>query len=109
MEIKEIIERCKGFEIYQQRMVSDNYAELVMYTKEMFKWSVIFNEIFGDPVSPAGINPTAEDMQITREYGGIFTDQTLHKKDFPENTIIAMFWPWQDGKRITVKVVILAK
>ncbi len=109
MEMKEIIERCREFEIYQQRMVSDNYAEIVMYTKEIFKWSAIFNKILGDPVSPAGINPTSEDMRITKEYGGIFTAQTLYKKDFPDNTIITMFWPWQDSKRITVKVVILAK
>ena len=109
MVIKEIIESCKGFEVYQQRMVSDNYAEIVMYTEEISKWAAIFNEIFGDPVSLAGSNPTAEDMQITKEYGGIFTDQTLYKKDFPDSTIIAMFWPWQDGKRITVKVAILAK
>lgn len=109
MEIKEIIDRCKEFEIFQQRMVSDNYAEIVMYTKEIFKWSVIFNEIFGDPVSPAGFNPTPEDTQITKEYGGIFAEQTLYKKKFSDNTAIAMFWPWQDGKRITIKVVILKK
>lgn len=109
MEIKEIIAECEKFEIFQQRMVSDNYAEIVMFTKEIFKWSVIFNELLGDPVSPAGFNPTAEHTQITKDYGGIFADQTLYKKDFPENTVIAMFWPWQDGKRVTVKVVILKK
>ena len=109
MEIKEIIDRCKGFEIFQQRMVRDNYAEIVMFTKEIFKWSVIFNELLGNPVSPAGFNPTPEDKQITKEYGGIFDDQTLYKKDFQNNTIIVMFWPWQDGKRITVKIVVLTK
>ncbi|MCG2713114.1 MAG: hypothetical protein L6416_12440 [Candidatus Omnitrophica bacterium] len=109
MVIKEIIEKCKKFEIYQLRTVSDNYAEIVMYTSEISKWSAIFNEILGAPVSPAGINPTAEDTQITREYGGIFAEQTLYKKDFPENTIIAMFWPWQDGERVTLKVVLLPK
>lgn len=109
MEIKEIIERCKEFEVFQQRKVNDNYAEIVMYTEGILKWSMIFNEILGIPVSPAGFNPTPEDTQITKDYGGIFAEQTLYKKDFPENTIIAMFWPWQDGKRITVKVAILAK
>ncbi|MFH1093426.1 MAG: hypothetical protein V1739_04625 [Candidatus Omnitrophota bacterium] len=109
MGIKEIIERCRKFEIYQQRRVTDNYAEIVMLTDEIMSWSAVFNEILGDPVSPAGVTPTAEHTQITSEYGGIFADQTLYKKDFPENTIIAMFWPWQDGKRITVKVVILPK
>ncbi len=109
MQIKEIIERCRKFEIYEQRIVSDDYAEVVMYIKEIFKWSAVFNEIFGAPVSPAGIKPTFENEEIAREYGGIFTDQTLYKKDFPEYTLLAMFWPWQDGKRSTVKVAILGK
>ena len=109
VDIKDIIEKCKEFEVYQQRMVSDNYTEIVMYTREIFKWSVFFNEMLGDPLSPAGIKPTAEDMALTKDYGGIFDDQTLYKKDFPEGTVIAMFWPWQDGKRITVKIIVLKK
>lgn len=109
MEIREIIERCKKFNIYQQRKVTDNYAEIVMLTDEILSWSAIFNEAFGDPVSPAGMAPTAEHTQLTMEYGGIFAEQTLYKKDYPDRTVIAMFWPWQDGKRVTIKMVISGK
>lgn len=107
--IKEIVARCKGFEVYEERKVSDDYAELVMYTKEIDKWSEVFNEMLGGPVSPAGSTPSDDDVQMTQEYGGIFANQTLYKKEFPENTIIAMFWPWNDGDRITIKLASIVK
>ena len=106
MEIKEIIDKCSQFEIYEQRILRDDYAEIVMYTSEIFKWSAVFNDLLGEPISHAGIKPTADDLALTSEFGGIFDEQTLYKKDFTDSSIIAMFWPWQDGKRVTIKVVL---
>jgi len=109
MTIKNIIEKCKEFEIYQQRALSEDYAEIVMYTKEIFKWKAIFDEIFGEPLNPAGIKPTKGDLELTRPFGGLFDDQTLYAGEFDARKMVVMFWPWQDGKRVTIKIAFLKK
>lgn len=109
MKIDDIIQKCMQFEIYQQRTVSEDYAEIVMYTKEIFKWKIIFDEIFGEPASPAGIKPTKEDLELTHAFGGLFDDQTLYAGEIDGQRIIVMFWPWQDGKRVTIKIAFLKK
>jgi hypothetical protein len=109
MKIDNIIEKCRKFEIYQQRTISEDYAEIVMYTKEIFKWKTIFDEIFGEPLSPAGIKPTKEDLELTRPFGGLFDEQTLYLQKFDGQKMLVMFWPWQDGKRVTIKIAFLKK
>ncbi|MFH1062265.1 MAG: hypothetical protein V1747_05175 [Candidatus Omnitrophota bacterium] len=109
MTAKDIIKKLDKLEIYQQRRVADNYAEIVIFNKQIFLCAEIMEQLFGAPVSSAGIKPTAEDIEFTKDFGGIFDEQTLYKKDFDRTRVLVMFWPWQDGEHITLKVICLNK
>jgi hypothetical protein len=109
MKPKEFIERCDTLKIYDERYIEDDYVEIVFYSKEIEEWHKILIDIFGPPIKPAGIKSTEEHLRLTEEYGGIYTNQTLYKKEFGEYTLIAMLWPWQDDVHTTLKMVLLKK
>lgn len=109
MTAKEIIKKLDKLEIHQQRRVSDSYAEIVIFNKEILFCSEIMEQLLGQPVSSAGIKPNAEDIELTKDFGGIFDEQTLYKKDFDRMRVLVMFWPWQDGEHTTLKVICLNK
>ncbi len=107
MTLGEILEKCKELNICEKRTIEDEYCELVFLSEEINKWNAIFIDIFGPAVKPKGVKPTKRDLQLTGEYGGILNGQTLFKKDFGNKTVIAMFWPWQDGSKVTLKAALL--
>lgn len=109
MTAKQIIDSLNDVEIYQHRKVVDNYAEIVIMSKDILVCTEVIQQILGQPQSAAGIEPTDEDIELTKAFGGLAGNQTLFRKDFADNIIISMFWPWQDGEHITVKVVCLEK
>jgi len=109
MELKEIIEKCKTLNIYEERFITDNYYEIVFYTKDNDQWIKLFTEILGPAANPAGAVPSEEDTELTKKYGGVRDDQTLFKKKVGNPGVAVMFWPWQDGVRTTLKVALIAK
>ena len=109
MTLKEIIKKCSMLSTYGELQITDEYGELVFYNKEIDGWSKIFVDILGPPIKPAGIEPTKYDLHLTKDYGGIFGNQILFKKEFADVTVIAMFWPWQDNIHTTLKIVLFKK
>lgn len=107
--LKKIIEACGTLKIQEKRCISDTYCELVFYSKDTDEWNKKFDEAFGRAKKPAGEKITKEDLRLTEHYGGIRDDQTLYKKEFENTTLIAMFWPWQDGLHTTLKMAVLEK
>ncbi len=107
MTLSEILKAFGDLEIVEKRSINNEYNELVFLNKEIDQWNNILSEIYGPPIKPAGIKPTEEDLMITKNYGGIFNNQTLFKKKFDNGTLIAMFWPWQDSVHITLKMALL--
>jgi hypothetical protein len=109
MRPKEIIERCGMLGIYEQRRIEDDYIEIVFYNREADEWNKVFIDIFGPPIKPAGVKSTEEYLRLTEAYGGIYTNQTMYKKDFGEYIVIVMLWPWQDDIHTTLKIALLKK
>jgi hypothetical protein len=109
MTLREIIERCGMLGVNEQRRRGDTYHELVFYQEEIDQWTKIFSDILGPAVKPQGAKPTKALLYLTKDYGGIWPGQTLFKKDFDDATVIAMFWPWQDGIHATLKMALLEK
>ena len=109
MILREIIKKCDTLSIYEERCITDEFCELVFYNKDTDEWNNIFADILGHAIKPAGIKPTKDDQYLTKEYGGTWFDQTLFKKEFDDVTVIAMFWPWQDGIHTTLKMALLKK
>lgn len=109
MTLREIIEKCSGLSVYEERCITDEYGELVFYNQEITEWNKISADIFGPAVKPAGMKPTEDDLHLTKDYGGIWVDQTLFKGEFGDVIVIAMFWPWSDGIHTTLKMALLNK
>ncbi|HNX91729.1 MAG TPA: hypothetical protein PKY78_09330 [Candidatus Omnitrophota bacterium] len=109
MKLVEILEKCNALGIAEKRNIAEDYCEIVFLAKEIDEWNTVFSGIFGPAVKPKGTKPTRQDSEITSEFGGIYTNQVLYKKGFDEGTVIAMFWPWQDGNYITLKIARIAK
>jgi hypothetical protein len=107
MILKEIIEKCSTLNVYKKRCITDKYCELVFYSKDIDEWNKVFTDIFGQAIKPVGTKPTKDDLHLTKDCSGIYDNQTLFKKEFDDATIIAMFWPWQDGTLTTLKITVL--
>ena len=107
MSLKEIVDRCRAFEVAENRKSSADYIELVFYSKDSDKWSQALTEILDLPAKPAGVKPEEGDTVLTQNFGGIHENQTLFKKPSNAGAIIAMLWPWQDGVHTTLKLIYL--
>ncbi|MEE8359498.1 MAG: hypothetical protein V3S04_01065, partial [Candidatus Omnitrophota bacterium] len=88
--------------------LSDDYCEVVFKTTNIDKWQSMLAESLGQPVKPAGEKPAAEDMKATKDFNGIYVNQTLYKKDIEGVTVIAMLWPWGSGDLTTLKLAVLS-
>ena len=106
---KEILERCSKLSIFETRQIDDAYGELVFYNKDIDEWIKVFVDILGPAKKSRGIQPANDDLNLTKDYGGIYEDQTLFKKKYDDAVVIAMFWPWQDGTHTTLKIAFLKK
>ena len=106
-EVREIIERCKTLDIYEERLTSDNYYEFVFYTKDTKKWDSLIESALGAAVKPTGEEPGEEHVELTKKYGGVRGNQVLYGKQFGDTIVIAMFWPWQDEVRTTLKIAFI--
>ncbi len=93
----------QDLKIFEERTVSDDTGELVFFTDQKSEWESLVGELLGPAVKPEGQKPSRDDLQTTNEFGGIRADQTLFKKGFDGYSMIAMFWPWQDGQHTTLK------
>lgn len=109
MTLQEIIERCRMLGVDEERCTSDKYSEFVFYKEEIDAWNKIFSDVLGPAIKPAGKKPAKDHKRLTKDYGGIWADQTLFKKEFEDVTVIAMFWPWEDGIHATLKMALLEK
>ena len=109
MTLKKIIEKCSILSVHDKRIISDEYNELVFYNKEIDKWNKIFADVLGPAIKPAGVEPTEDDLQLTKDYGGIYNNQTLFRKEFDDVTVIVMLWPWEDDIHTTLKMVLFKK
>ncbi|UCG81111.1 MAG: hypothetical protein JSV60_02160 [Desulfobacterales bacterium] len=109
MTLREIIERCSMLTVDEVRCEGDKYRELVFCGEDIDEWHRIFADVLGPAVKPAGKKPTKDHWRLTKDYGGVWAGQTLFKKEFEDGTVIAMFWPWQDGIHVTLKMALLEK
>ena len=106
MTLKNIVASFSNLGVKERRSLTNDYIELVFYNEEMEKWNKIIMDFFGCALKPGGINPTTEDLRLTKDFGGICKNQVLFKKDIDNHTAIAMFWPWQDAAHTTLKMAV---
>ncbi|MCK9573893.1 MAG: hypothetical protein M0R20_05820 [Candidatus Omnitrophica bacterium] len=104
MTLQNIIDKLTSINIAEKRTISEEYGEIVLLNKDLSTLNKIFADIFGEPEKKQGVKPSKDILLLTKDYGGIWENQTLFKKDNGENIIIAMLWPWQDNIHTTLKM-----
>ncbi len=104
MNLNELKSLFKGLTISEDRVDEESYKEMVFLFSDLEKWNKVLTSALNPPVKPVGMKPDKEHVKATEEYGAIRENQTLYKKDFAGQVIIAMLWPWSDGAHITLKL-----
>jgi len=102
--ISEILEKCGQLKVEENRVNSSSYIEQVIFADEIDQWNKVLTGVLGPAVKPAGQKTTPQYFALTVNFGGIFDDQTLFYKNFENNSIIAMFWPWKNKIYVTLKI-----
>jgi hypothetical protein len=103
--IDEVMRKAKKIEHEQTRRESEDYLEMVMFSRSMSDLGQLFEGYFGPALKRSGEEPPAEAEQLTNRYGGIAKDQVLYHAERDSARHLAMVWPWADGKRMTVKII----
>ena len=87
------------------RMDCDNYFEAVVLKDELAKLVSRLEQFFGIPVLPAKGALSFQMQEAVKGFGGIMPGQVLYFREGAGQVVFAMLWPWQDGRRTTVKIV----
>lgn len=107
--LADIIEKISILKIYEKRAKREDYCEIVIYNKDNDQWKSLLAEMLGEEITAAKRNITEEDFLVTKIYGGIGGNQSLFRKKFENQTLIAMFWPWQDNEHTTLKMIVVKR
>ncbi len=107
MKLREITDCCGHLDIYEKRMDSEDFFELVFYNKDLDEWNRILSAFLDAPVKPVGQLPSEKDLSLTQNTGGIRIEQTLFEKAFEGCTVIAKFWPWKNNQYTTLRMALL--
>lgn len=109
MPLNKIISKFGHLTVTEERCVTDEFVDLVFLNSDLPSWYEILSDALGLPVKPQGKMPSAKDLELTSNTGGIRIEQTLFEKEFEEGTVIAKFWPWQDDRHTTLRMALLLK
>jgi hypothetical protein len=104
MRLMELYEKLKGLNIFEKRSAADSLIDVVFENKDLAAWNDRLQTLLGPALKPAGDKPNPLAKKTAQIFGGIRNDQTLFCKTFAEHSLVAMFWPWQNGKCTTCKI-----
>jgi len=107
VSFQKLVESLSGLQVEENRVQSANYRELVFFVRDTKLWTERISVFLGAPVKEPGTKPAAEHGSLTKAHGGIAANQTLFHARVEGVAIIAMYWPWQDGERTTLKLAIV--
>jgi hypothetical protein len=105
MEFNKIRDDVRRLDFELLRSDTSDYFEAVVIKEELAKLEERLKSFLGEPAWPSKNKIPAEMQDKINGFGGIMPGQTLYCKDEGGDSIFAMLWPWQDGRRITVKII----
>ena len=109
MSLKVILEEFGMPSVREVRRATDEYAEIVFYNEKLGEIDAVLRGMLGTPRKPAGLEPSSDDLNLTREYGGIWLNQTLFVGAYEGCEVMAMYWPWEDEVHTTLKMAYLKR
>ncbi len=104
MILKTLQAKCEPLGIKKIKKQKEDYLELVFFAKDIKQWNELFTGLLGPALKPAGQKPSALDLNLTREFRGIRSNQTLFAGKIENAAVLAMFWPWDDRQHVTLKL-----
>jgi len=104
MEFNQIKKEVKDLGCETLRTDSDNFFEAVVIKEELAKLNERLKNFFGEPAWPSKDKLSLSAQETIKGFGGIMPGQTLYFKSEGKDSTFAMLWPWQDGKRTTIKI-----
>ncbi|MCD4814239.1 hypothetical protein K8S19_11175 [bacterium] len=102
--LKDIYAKLKSLKKQEERKIEADCLDLVFYTRDTAQWLETLESLLGAPLKAPGQSAPKEAKQIAKNYGGIQKEQCLFKQDHDQSMIVAMLWPWQNGKCTTLKM-----
>ncbi|MDO8488710.1 MAG: hypothetical protein Q7S42_01160 [Candidatus Omnitrophota bacterium] len=106
MEFDAVRKDLKTLTFETLRTDCDNFFEGVIIQQELDKLNSQLKNLLGEPVYPSKNRLTFKVKETVDGLGGIMPGQTLYYKNLGKDGIFAMLWPWKDGQRTTVKVIL---
>jgi hypothetical protein len=109
MKLHDVISKFRDLQPCQKKYHVDRqgeYARLVFERRDMTAWYQALQDLLGPPVKTESQPVTDELIQLTRDFGEIFDHQTLFCMEKQNQRILAMFWPWRDNQRVTLKIMV---
>ena len=103
--LDELMRKAKKISHEQTRRESEDYLEMVMYQHSSQQLEQLLQSYFGRALKGAGQDVEEPAEAIANRYGGISKEQALYHAQRDSMSQTAMVWPWQDGKRMTVKII----
>jgi hypothetical protein len=107
MQLGDITNCCVHLEVHEKRCDREDLYEIVFFEKDVAEWGRILTAFLGEPAKPSGTVPSSKDLELTAGTGSIRIEQTLFEKRFENGVVIAKFWPWKDGRHITLRMALL--
>ncbi len=87
------------------RSDTGDYFEAVIIKEDLVELHGKLKIFLGEPARPPENKISSQVRKKINDCGGLMPGQTLYCKDEGGDFIFAMLWPWQDGKRVTVKII----
>ena len=103
--IQEVMQRLKSVPHEEIRRESSAYLEIVFNSGSMEKIKPILEDYYGPAFKQAGIKAGPEASEFSKGHGGLQKDQVLYYKNNQGVSQLAMLWPWQSEKRVTIKII----
>lgn len=106
MEFDAVRQDLKSLSFETLRTDCDNFFEGVIIRDQLDKLNLQLKNLLGEPVYPSKNRLAFKVKETVDCLGGIMPGQTLYYKNLGEDGIFAMLWPWKDGQRTTVKIIL---
>lgn len=104
MDFSALLKESKALVFNSLRSANDNYFEAVISNDGLPDLTIVLEKHFGKAVFPSDTGLSKEIEKELDSFGGIMPGQTLYFLKQGGEVIFAMLWPWQDGKRTTLKI-----
>lgn len=109
MQLTEVFAKLQGLDIYEERSATNELVDVVFESKHAVIWQERMESILGPALKPQGEKGGSQAKKLTKAFGGVRPEQTVFYQAFGDYAVLALFWPWGNGRCTTCKVFQLSE